>query len=71
MLDRGKVFVKQTVTVILAVTFTLWLLSIVPVHGGHTAPLTESIVGRLGHWIEPVLRPLGFNWKIGIGLLSS
>jgi ferrous iron transport protein B len=71
LLDRGKVFVKQTGTVILAVTFTLWLLSIVPVHGGHVAPLTESIVGRLGHWIEPVIRPLGFNWKIGIGLLSS
>ena len=71
LLDRGQVFVKQTGTVILAVTFVLWLLSIVPIHGGHLAPLTGSIVGRLGHFIEPVLRPLGFNWKIGIGLLSS
>jgi ferrous iron transport protein B len=69
--DRGKVFVKQTGTVILVVTFVLWLLSIVPIHGGHAAPLAESIIGRLGHLIEPILRPLGFNWKIGIGLLSS
>jgi ferrous iron transport protein B len=71
LLDRGTVFVKQTGTVILAVTFVLWVLSVVPFHGGHIAPLTESVVGRLGHWIEPVLHPLGFNWKIGIGLLSS
>jgi ferrous iron transport protein B len=71
LLDRGTVFVKQTGTVILAVTFTLWLLSIVPFHGGSVAPLTESVIGRLGHFIEPVLHPLGFNWKIGIGLLSS
>jgi ferrous iron transport protein B len=71
LLDRGTVFVKQTGTVILAVTFTLWLLSIVPFHAGTVAPLTESVIGKLGHFIEPVLHPLGFNWKIGIGLLSS
>jgi ferrous iron transport protein B len=71
LLDRGTVFVKQTGTVILAVTFTLWLLSIVPFHAGAVAPLTESVIGKLGHFIEPVLHPLGFNWKIGIGLLSS
>jgi ferrous iron transport protein B len=71
LMDRGTVFVKQTGTVILAVTFTLWLLSIVPFHAGTVAPLTESVIGKLGHFIEPVLHPLGFNWKIGIGLLSS
>jgi ferrous iron transport protein B len=71
LLDRGKVFVQQTGTVILTVTFVLWLLSIVPFHGGAASPLTQSVIGRLGHWIEPVIHPLGFNWKIGIGLLSS
>jgi ferrous iron transport protein B len=71
LLDRGTVFVKQTGTVILAVTFALWLLSIVPFHGGTMAPLTESVIGKLGHFIEPVLHPLGFNWKISIGLLTS
>ena len=40
--------------------------------GALAAPrLTQSIIGRLGHFIEPVIAPLGFNWKIGIGLLSS
>ncbi|HEX8813583.1 MAG TPA: nucleoside recognition domain-containing protein, partial [Terracidiphilus sp.] len=33
--------------------------------------LANSLIGRLGHFIEPVIAPLGFNWKIGIGLLSS
>jgi len=33
--------------------------------------LAGSVIGKLGHLVEPVLRPLGFNWKIGIGLLSS
>ncbi|MGC2402333.1 MAG: ferrous iron transporter B [Acidobacteriaceae bacterium] len=71
LLDRGTVFVKQTGTVILGVTFFVWLLSVVPFHHGQIATLTGSVIGRLGHWIEPVLHPLGFNWKIGIGLLSS
>jgi ferrous iron transport protein B len=71
LLDRGTVFVKQTGTVILAVTFAVWVLSVLPFSHGEISPLTESVIGRLGHWIEPVLHPLGFNWKIGIGLLSS
>jgi ferrous iron transport protein B len=71
LLDRGTVFVQQTGTVILTVTFGVWLLSIVPFQHGAAATLTGSVIGRLGHWIEPVLVPLGWNWKIGIGLLSS
>ncbi len=69
--DRGKLFLKKAGTVILGVTFLVWVLSVVPVHGGHLSDLADSIIGHLGRWIEPVLRPLGFNWKIGIGLLSS
>ena len=36
----------------------------------HSA-LAHSTAGRIGHWIEPVLRPLGFDWQIGIGIVSS
>jgi len=67
LIDRGKVFVKQAGTVILCVTMVLWALSHIPFH----ADLPQSIIGHVGQWIEPVIRPLGFNWKIGIGLLSS
>jgi len=67
LIDRGKVFVKQAGTVILCVTMVLWALSHIPFH----ADLPQSIIGHVGQWIEPVIKPLGFNWKIGIGLLSS
>ena len=67
VLDRGKVFLKQAGTIILCVTIVLWILSHVPFHSN----LPESVIGHIGRWIEPVIRPLGFNWKIGIGLLSS
>lgn len=67
LLDRGKVFVQQAGTVILSVTVVLWILGHVPFH----ADLSQSIVGRIGQWIEPLIKPLGFNWKIGIGLLCS
>lgn len=69
--DRGKLFLKKAGTVILAVTFLVWVMSVLPIHGGQFSSLSASVIGRLGHWIEPVIRPLGFNWKIGIGLLSS
>jgi len=67
LVDRGKIFLRQAGTVILSVTIVLWVLSHLP----SGATLGESLIGRVGHWIEPVIRPLGFNWKIGIGLLTS
>ena len=67
VIDRGKVFLKQAGTVILCVTIALWILSHIPFH----ADLPDSVIGHVGRWIEPVIHPLGFNWKIGIGLLSS
>jgi ferrous iron transport protein B len=69
--DRGKLFLQKAGTVILGVTFLVWVMSVLPIHGGQFSDLSTSVIGHLGHWIEPVLRPLGFNWKIGIGLLSS
>jgi ferrous iron transport protein B len=69
--DRGKLFLKKAGTIILGVTFLVWVFSVLPTHGGQLSSLADSIIGHLGHWIEPIIRPLGFNWKIGIGLLSS
>lgn len=69
--DRGMLFVKKAGTIILACTFVVWMLSVLPLHGGNFSALTTSVIGRLGHLIEPVIHPLGFDWKIGIGLLSS
>jgi ferrous iron transport protein B len=33
--------------------------------------LRDSFAGRMGHFIEPVIKPLGFDWKMGIGIISS
>jgi ferrous iron transport protein B len=76
LVDRASIFLRQAGTVILAVTLALWVLAHLPVihtpSGTLAAPeLADSVIGRLGHFIEPVIAPLGFNWKIGIGLLSS
>ena len=69
--DRSALFLKKAGTIILAVSFVLWVLSILPLHDGHVSDLAGSVIGKVGHFVEPVLKPLGFNWKIGIGLLSS
>jgi ferrous iron transport protein B len=71
LFDRGRVFVQQAGTVILCVVFVVWLLTSLPLHNGQMPDLDQSAIGHLGQFIEPVIRPLGFNWKIGIGLLTS
>jgi len=76
LVDRARVFLRQAGTIILCVTLVLWVLAHLPivhaVGGELSAPqLADSAIGRLGHFIEPAIAPLGFNWKIGIGLLSS
>jgi ferrous iron transport protein B len=76
LVDRARVFLRQAGTIILCVTLALWVLAHLPVihtaGGTLSAPeLADSLIGRLGHLIEPAIAPLGFNWKIGIGLLSS
>lgn len=69
--DRARVFLYQAGTIILSVTIVIWVLGHLPMHGGTFPQLADSAIGKLGQWIEPAIQPLGFNWKIGIGLLTS
>ncbi|HUP04301.1 MAG TPA: ferrous iron transporter B [Bryobacteraceae bacterium] len=71
LLDRSKVFLQRAGTVILLVMVILWGLSNVPRHGGQAPPIEQSVAGQIGHLMEPAIRPMGFNWKIGIGLVTS
>jgi ferrous iron transport protein B len=71
LIDRGSVFLQQAGTVILCVSLFVWGLTNLPLHQGQPPELEKSVAARLGHFIEPVIRPLGFNWKIGVGLLTS
>jgi ferrous iron transport protein B len=71
LLDRGKVFLRRAGTVILAVAVVIWVLAHLPLHNGKMPDLEHSFAGMIGKAIEPVIKPLGFNWKIGIGLITS
>ncbi len=71
LLDRSKAFLLRAGTVILLVSIVLWGLTMLPVHNGRPAEIQNSVVAKVGHTIEPVIRPLGLNWKIGIGLITS
>ncbi|MCB1220055.1 MAG: ferrous iron transport protein B [Planctomycetales bacterium] len=101
--ERGRMFVTQAGTIILAINIILWFIAYFPhdnslqakydsQRGAAQASLSGdelelrleeldslqsgemlrgSIAGKLGQVIEPVIEPLGFDWKIGIGLLAS
>ena len=69
--DRAMIFLRRAGTVILTVVVVLWILAHVPLIDGHAPPISDSAAGTLGRTIEPLIEPLGFNWRIGIGLISS
>ncbi len=78
--DRASSFLKRAGTIILSVAIILWTLMTFPetdFPDGTPEVLTkkmaieQSFAGRLGKTIEPVIEPLGFDWKIGIGLIAS
>jgi ferrous iron transport protein B len=71
LLDRAKVFLVRAGTVILLVTVVLWVMSNVPFSNGHPPQIANSLTGTIGRTIEPIIRPMGFNWKIGIGLITA
>jgi ferrous iron transport protein B len=73
MWERSFVFLKSAGTFILGVSIVLWFLASYPRLENATPAdqLKHSFAGKAGHLIEPVLQPLGFDWKIGIGLIGS
>jgi ferrous iron transport protein B len=71
LLDRSKVFLMRAGTVILLVTVVLWVMAHLPYTGGKAPSIENSLAGTIGRTIEPVIKPLGFNWKIGIGLITA
>jgi ferrous iron transport protein B len=76
----ARAFVRRAGTIILAVSVVLWCLltfpAVEPPAGLAEAEadrysLEHSFAGRAGHAIEPIVAPLGFDWKIGVGLIGS
>jgi ferrous iron transport protein B len=71
---RGKLFLVNAGKIIMAISILLWFLASYPkVDSSLTDvnPIHHSYAGKIGHAMEPIIRPLGFDWKIGIGLLTS
>jgi ferrous iron transport protein B len=73
MRERSLVFLKQAGTFILGVSIILWFLATHPKieNASSSEQLRESFAGQAGYLVEPVIKPLGFDWKIGIGLIGS
>jgi ferrous iron transport protein B len=71
--ERALVFLRKAGTIILGASIILWFLASYPRLENATPSerLQYSLAGRAGRAIEPLIRPLGFDWKIGIGLVSS
>ena len=71
LFDRARIFLRRAGTVIMATSIILWILASLPLQDGEAPPIAESVVGTVGRTIEPVIEPLGFNWRIGVGLITS
>ena len=76
MLSRAGLFIKRASTVILAASILLWALAAFPRSTGSSSvtaseQVKNSYAGRAGRLMEPFIAPLGFDWRIGIGLISS
>ena len=74
MVERAWLFLKRAGTIILGISIILWFLTAYPkAPAGSTdaQQIAQSYAGAAGHALEPVIKPLGFDWEIGIGLITS
>ena len=73
LFNRGKLFVLNAGKIIMAISIVLWFLASFPKSEAGTASISiqDSYAGKIGHAIEPIITPLGFDWKIGVGLITS
>ena len=77
MWEKGSIFLQKVGGVILIAAIIIWFVTAFPrpvqAPGAAAAPdaMSQSYAGRAGKFIEPVLKPLGFNWKAGVALLTG
>jgi ferrous iron transport protein B len=71
--ERTRIFVMRVGTIILSLMILLWFLSTFPAppEGATGAAIQYSFAGRLGHWLQYVFAPIGFNWQISIALVPG
>jgi ferrous iron transport protein B len=71
--QRVKIFLRRVGGIILALTVLLWFLSSFPAPppGATGAAIDYSLAGRLGHALQHVFAPIGFNWQISVALVPG
>jgi ferrous iron transport protein B len=67
MWHKGVQYLHKMGTVILVASVIIWALGYFPRH----TKMEDSYIGKIGHVIEPVIQPLGFDWKIGISIITG
>ena len=73
LVQRASVFLRRAGTTILAMMIIIWFLASVPrpPEGADQPAINYSFAARIGHVMEPVLAPVGFNWQINVALLPG
>jgi ferrous iron transport protein B len=73
LLLRGKIFIMRAGRIIFPLMIVIWFLSSFPgAPAGATDPaINYSIAGRLGHLLQPLLAPIGFNWQMTVALIPG
>ena len=73
MWSKGKQYLQKMATIILAASIIVWALGYFPRHEGQTPQeqVENSYMGMMGKAIEPVVAPLGFNWQMGVSVLTG
>ena len=71
LLDRSRIFLRRAGRIIFTVAIVLWALTQFPRTEAGAPLIDDSALGRMGQLIEPAIEPLGFDWRIGVGLVTS
>ena len=72
--EKGRQYLQKMSGVILAFSVALWFLSYFPNHNKYDTVAQQqehSFIGYIGKSMEPVLEPLGFDWKMGVGIVAG
>ena len=71
--EKGRQYLEKMATTILIFSVAIWFLGYFPHHEGSSAAYQQehSFIGTIGKTIEPAMEPLGFNWKMDVGLLAG
>jgi ferrous iron transport protein B len=71
--QRAKAFLRRAGTIILSMMVVIWFLSSVPrpPEGADRPAIEYSLAYGIGQAVEPLLRPIGFNWQIGVALIPG